>query len=68
MGWQLRADMVTACHGVRHDERDSLLQRSTARHVEVVLVDGMTYDYDQWQDWYGDKQRGVTINSDSSVA
>jgi leucyl-tRNA synthetase len=33
--------------------------------VEVVLVDGMTYDYDQWQDWYGDKQRGVTINSDS---
>jgi leucyl-tRNA synthetase len=23
------------------------------------------YDYHQWQDWYADKQRGVTINSDS---
>ena len=29
------------------------------------MIDGLTYDYDQWQDWYGDKQRGVTINSDS---
>eukprot|EP01037_Dinobryon_pediforme_P000011 gene11-11_t len=31
----------------------------------VVLVDGEHFDYHQWNDWYGDKQRGVTINSDS---
>jgi leucyl-tRNA synthetase len=31
----------------------------------VVHVDGEHYDYKHWQDWYGDKQRGVTINSDS---
>jgi len=30
----------------------------------VVHVDGLTYDHGQWQDWYGDKQRGVTVNSD----
>ncbi|HRM84384.1 MAG TPA: class I tRNA ligase family protein, partial [Acidovorax temperans] len=37
---------------------------------QVVLVDGETFDYHQWNDWYGLKdesgQRGiVTINSDS---
>jgi leucyl-tRNA synthetase len=49
-----------------HDERDfAFAKKYGIDIVEVVLVDGMTYDYDQWQDWYGDKQRGVTINSDS---
>jgi leucyl-tRNA synthetase len=49
-----------------HDERDFLFAKKYGiRIVEVILVDGMTYDYEQWQDWYGDKQRGVTINSDS---
>ncbi|HNW01733.1 MAG TPA: leucine--tRNA ligase, partial [Burkholderiaceae bacterium] len=49
-----------------HDERDfAFAKKYGIAIVEVVLVDGMTYDYDQWQDWYGDKQRGVTINSDS---
>ncbi|MBT9506384.1 leucine--tRNA ligase [Rhodoferax sp.] len=49
-----------------HDERDfAFAKKYGIAIVEVVLVDGQTYDYDQWQDWYGDKQRGVTINSDS---
>ena len=48
-----------------HDERDfAFAKKYDLAIVEVVLVDGKEYDYDQWQDWYGDKQRGVTINSD----
>ena len=27
-------------------------------------VDGEHYDYKHWHDWYADKERGVTINSD----
>jgi leucyl-tRNA synthetase len=49
-----------------HDERDFLFAKKYGIDIfEVVLVDGLEYDYDRWQDWYGDKQRGVTINSDS---
>ncbi|MEI8169296.1 MAG: leucine--tRNA ligase [Rhodoferax sp.] len=49
-----------------HDERDFLFAKKYNIDIlEVVLVDGLTYDYDQWNDWYGDKSRGVTINSDS---
>ena len=49
-----------------HDERDFIFARKYGIPiVEVVLIDGLTYDYENWQDWYGDKQRGVTINSDS---
>ncbi len=49
-----------------HDERDFIFAKKYGiAIVEVVLIDGYTYDYDQWQSWYGDKQRGVTINSDS---
>nr|MDP2192040.1 leucine--tRNA ligase [Rhodoferax sp.] len=49
-----------------HDERDfAFAKKYGIDIVEVVLIDGLEYDYDQWQDWYGDKQRGVTINSDS---
>ena len=49
-----------------HDERDFVFAKKYGIDiVEVVLVDGLQYDYDRWQDWYGDKQRGVTINSDS---
>jgi leucyl-tRNA synthetase len=33
--------------------------------VQVVHIDGLHYDYEHWQDWYGDKQNGVTINSGS---
>ncbi len=49
-----------------HDERDFIFARKYGIPiVEVVLIDGLIFDYDNWQDWYGDKQRGVTINSDS---
>ncbi|WP_311222359.1 MULTISPECIES: leucine--tRNA ligase [unclassified Acidovorax] len=49
-----------------HDERDFAFAQKYGIDVkQVVLVDGETYDYHRWQDWYGDKQRGVTINSDS---
>ncbi|HSV54631.1 MAG TPA: leucine--tRNA ligase [Burkholderiaceae bacterium] len=48
-----------------HDERDFVFALKYGLPiVEVVLVDGEHYNYHQWQDWYGDKQRGVTINSD----
>jgi leucyl-tRNA synthetase len=49
-----------------HDERDFAFAKKYALGiVQVVHVDGEHYDYGQWHDWYGDKQRGVTINSDS---
>jgi leucyl-tRNA synthetase len=49
-----------------HDERDFAFAKKYGIDIlEVVLIDGFEYDYDQWQEWYGDKQRGVTINSDS---
>ncbi len=49
-----------------HDERDFIFAKKyDIAILEVMLVDGLTYDYNQWQDWYGDKQRGVTINSDN---
>ncbi len=49
-----------------HDERDFAFAKKYGIDIlEVVLVDGQHYSYDHWQDWYGDKQRGVTINSDN---
>ncbi|MFN3376276.1 MAG: leucine--tRNA ligase [Burkholderiaceae bacterium] len=49
-----------------HDERDFAFALKYGIEIkQVVLVDGETFDYRQWQDWYGDKQRGVTINSGS---
>ncbi len=49
-----------------HDERDFIFAtKYRIPIIEVVLIDGLTYEYDQWQDWYSDKERGVTINSDS---
>ncbi len=49
-----------------HDERDfAFAKKYSIQIIEVVHVDGLIYDYDHWHDWYGDKQRGVTINSDS---
>ncbi len=48
-----------------HDERDFLFARKyDIPVIDVILVDGEEYDYDQWNDWYGDKTRGVTVNSD----
>jgi leucyl-tRNA synthetase len=49
-----------------HDERDFAFALKYGIEIkQVVLVDGETFDYHHWQDWYGDKQRGVTVNSDS---
>ncbi|OJX35375.1 MAG: leucine--tRNA ligase [Burkholderiales bacterium 68-12] len=49
-----------------HDERDFAFALKYGIEIkQVVLVDGESYDFHHWQDWYADKQRGVTINSDS---
>ncbi|HET7795907.1 MAG TPA: leucine--tRNA ligase, partial [Rhizobacter sp.] len=49
-----------------HDERDFAFAKKYGIDIlEVVHVDGEQYSYDHWQEWYGDKQRGVTINSDN---
>ncbi|HEY8357063.1 MAG TPA: leucine--tRNA ligase [Ramlibacter sp.] len=48
-----------------HDERDfAFALKYGLEIVQVVHVDGEHYDYKHWHDWYGDKERGVTINSD----
>jgi leucyl-tRNA synthetase len=48
-----------------HDERDfAFALKYNLPIMQVVHVDGEHYDYHHWQDWYADKQRGVTINSD----
>jgi leucyl-tRNA synthetase len=48
-----------------HDERDfTFAKRYHLPIHDVVHVDGLTYDHARWQDWYADKQRGITVNSD----
>jgi leucyl-tRNA synthetase len=48
-----------------HDERDfAFALKYGLPIVQVIDVDGQAYDYQRWQDWYADKERGVTINSD----
>ncbi len=48
-----------------HDERDfEFAMKHRLPIMQVVHVDGEHYDYKTWHDWYADKQRGVTINSD----
>jgi leucyl-tRNA synthetase len=47
-----------------HDERDFAFAKKYGIDIlQVVHVDGEEFDYDRWQDWYGDKANGVTINS-----
>ena len=47
-----------------HDERDFGFAKKYGIDIrQVVHVDGEQFDFDRWQDWYGDKTRGVTINS-----
>ena len=49
-----------------HDERDFVFAKKYGLSmIEVVHVDGHVYDYDHWHECYGDKQRGVTVNSGS---
>ena len=48
-----------------HDDRDFAFARKYGIPIhDVVHVHGLTYDHSQWQDWYADKQRGVTVHSD----
>jgi leucyl-tRNA synthetase len=48
-----------------HDERDfAFALKYNLSIMQVVHVDGEHYDYKHWHDWYADKERGVTINSD----
>jgi leucyl-tRNA synthetase len=48
-----------------HDERDfEFAMKYRLPIMQVVHVDGQHYDYKTWNEWYADKQRGVTINSD----
>jgi leucyl-tRNA synthetase len=48
-----------------HDERDfAFALKYSLPITQVVEVDGEPhFDYHRWQDWYGDKARGVVINS-----
>ncbi|WP_394781423.1 leucine--tRNA ligase [Undibacterium sp.] len=47
-----------------HDERDFIFAKKYKLPVkQVVGVEGETYSTEAWAEWYGDKQRGVTINS-----
>ena len=48
-----------------HDERDFAFAKKYGIPIlQVIAVDRERFSYDHWQDWYADKQRGVTINSD----
>ncbi|MFT3778832.1 MAG: leucine--tRNA ligase [Ottowia sp.] len=48
-----------------HDERDFAFALKYGLPIkQVVHVDKQHYNFTQWQDWYADKQHGVTINSD----
>jgi len=47
-----------------HDERDFAFAKKYGIAIkQVVAVEGETFSLDKWADWYGDKQRGVTVNS-----
>ena len=48
-----------------HDERDFAFANKYSLPIQqVVTVEGLgEYDSKTWHDWYGDKERGVLINS-----
>ena len=49
-----------------HDERDFAFALKYQLPIrQVVHVDGEHYDYKQWHEWYADKVKGVTVNSDT---
>lgn len=49
-----------------HDERDFAFAKKYGLGIlQVITIDGEHFSYDHWQEWYGDKQRGITINSDN---
>ncbi|HJV81245.1 leucine--tRNA ligase [Noviherbaspirillum sp.] len=47
-----------------HDERDFAFAKKYSLPIQqVIAVEGETYSTDAWQEWYAEKQRGVTVNS-----
>ncbi|MBI4984987.1 MAG: leucine--tRNA ligase, partial [Rhodocyclales bacterium] len=47
-----------------HDERDFAFAKKYGLAInQVIDVQGKSYSLDAWQEWYGDKQNGVCINS-----
>ncbi|TBO27673.1 leucine--tRNA ligase [Aquabacterium lacunae] len=49
-----------------HDERDFAFAKKYGIAIQqVIAVEGETFSTDAWQEWYGDKQRGVCVNSDA---
>jgi leucyl-tRNA synthetase len=49
-----------------HDERDFAFAKKYGIEIlQVITIDGEEFSYERWQDWYADKQRGITVNSDN---
>ncbi|HJV84013.1 MAG TPA: leucine--tRNA ligase [Noviherbaspirillum sp.] len=47
-----------------HDERDFAFAKKYSLPIkQVIAVKDETYSTDAWQEWYADKQRGVTVHS-----
>lgn len=47
-----------------HDERDFAFAKKYGIAIkQVVTVEGESFTTDAWADWYGDKQKCVTVNS-----
>ena len=47
-----------------HDERDFAFAKKYGIAIQqVVAVDGETFSTEAWQEWYGDKQKCVCVNS-----
>ncbi len=47
-----------------HDERDFAFALKYGLPIrQVIAIEGEHFDAGRWQDWYGDKQRGVCVHS-----
>ena len=47
-----------------HDERDFAFAKKYGLPIQqVIAAEGETFSLEAWAEWYGDKQRGVTVNS-----
>ena len=47
-----------------HDERDFAFAKKYGIAIaQVIAVEGETFSLEAWAEWYGDKQKGVCVNS-----